>query len=164
MLLRRLYLQYFLRRKYQNAVVLRPAEITNVHNLVIKGRVYIGPSAWLALFGKLTIEDGTIIGPRVKIHTANHNYNGKAVPYDKDFIIKDVYIGRNVWIGADVTILPGVSLGEGCIVAAGAVVTKDVSPMHIVGGNPAKFLKKRDEELYWNNVKNDNIYLGLKGF
>lgn len=60
------------------------------------------------------------------------------------------------------TILPGVSLGEGCIVAAGSVVTKDVPPMFIVGGNPAKFLKKRSEELYWKNVKKGKIYLGLK--
>lgn len=71
---------------------MRPEEITNIQNLLIKGRVYIGPSSWLALFGKLTIEDGTIIGPRVKIHTANHNYDGEYMPYDKKFIVKDMHI------------------------------------------------------------------------
>ena len=50
-------------------------------------------------------------------------------------------ICRNAWIGAGATILPGVIIGENAVVAAGAVVTKDVAPDTIVGGNPAKFIK-----------------------
>ena len=48
-----------------------------------------------------------------------------------------------MWIGARAIILPGVTIGEGAVVAAGAVVTKDVEPWAVVGGNPAKFIKKR---------------------
>lgn len=55
---------------------------------------------------------------------------------------KPIRIEDKVWFGANVTICPGVTIGEGAIVAAGAVVTKDVAPRTIVGGVPAKFIKK----------------------
>ena len=58
----------------------------------------------------------------------------------------DTIIGNDVWIGHKVTIMPGVNIGDGAIIATGAVVTKDVAPYSIVGGNPAKELKKRFPE------------------
>ena len=72
-----------------------------------------------------------------------------------------VYIGNDVWIGSDVTILSGVKIGNGAIIAAGAVVTKDVAPYTVVGGIPAKPIKKRfsDEQIafleafeWWNQT------------
>ena len=56
-----------------------------------------------------------------------------------------IHIGKNVWIGANATILAGVTIGDGAVVAAGAVVTKDVEPNTIVGGIPAKIIKKIEE-------------------
>ena len=53
-----------------------------------------------------------------------------------------IHIGKNVWIGANATILAGVTVGDGSVVAAGAVVAKDVEPNTVVGGVPAKFIKK----------------------
>jgi virginiamycin A acetyltransferase len=55
----------------------------------------------------------------------------------------DTKVGNDVWIGRDATILPGVTIGDGAIIAARSVVTKDVSPYCVVGGNPAKLIKKR---------------------
>ena len=56
-------------------------------------------------------------------------------------VCKPVHICRNAWIGAGATILPGVTVGKNAVVAAGAVVTKDVAPNTIVGGNPARLIK-----------------------
>ena len=58
---------------------------------------------------------------------------------------KPIVIGENVWIGSNSTILPGVTIGKGSIIAAGAVVTKDVDENVVVGGVPAKFIKKIEE-------------------
>jgi serine acetyltransferase len=58
----------------------------------------------------------------------------------------DIVVGSDVWIGAKSTIMSGVKIGHGAIVAAGALVTKDVEPFSVVGGNPAKHLKYRFEE------------------
>jgi acetyltransferase-like isoleucine patch superfamily enzyme len=57
-----------------------------------------------------------------------------------------IHIGKNVWIGANATVLAGVTIGDGAVVAAGAVVTKDVEPNTIVGGVPAKVIKRIDKK------------------
>lgn len=60
----------------------------------------------------------------------------------------DTVIGNDVWIGQDVTVMPGVHIGDGAIIAAGSIVTKDVPPYTIAGGNPARIIRKRfDDEL-----------------
>ena len=61
----------------------------------------------------------------------------------QDRINEDVIIGSDVWIGSNAVILKGIKIGDGAIVAAGAVVTKDVAPYTIVGGCPAKYIKTR---------------------
>jgi lipopolysaccharide transport system ATP-binding protein len=58
----------------------------------------------------------------------------------------DIIVGNDVWIGAQSTIMSGIKIGDGAIVAAGALVTKDVEPFSVVGGNPAKHLKYRFDE------------------
>ena len=59
---------------------------------------------------------------------------------------KDTVIGNDVWIGYDATIMPGVTIGDGAIIGTRAVVTKDVAPYEIVGGNPAQFIRKRFDD------------------
>lgn len=86
------------------------------------------------------IGDNAFIGPNVSIFTACHPLD----PKERNTAIQwaeAVSIGNNVWIGGNATILPGVTIGDNCIIGAGSVVTKNVAPNTVVGGNPAKVLK-----------------------
>lgn len=100
--------------------------------------------------GSLTIGDNFHSGEDILILAQNHNYQGKALPYDDTFINKDVVISDNVWIGSRVLICGQVSIGEGAIIAAGSVITKNIPPFAIMGGN--KILKYRDIAHY-NRLK-----------
>jgi virginiamycin A acetyltransferase len=59
---------------------------------------------------------------------------------------KDTLIGNDVWIGYDATIMPGVTIADGAIIGTRSIVTKDVGPYEIVGGNPAQVIRKRFDE------------------
>lgn len=89
--------------------------------------------------GGITIGDNVLIGHQAIITTINHDQDPSKRGIHH---LKPVHIGNNVWFGARVTICPGVRIGDGAILAAGAVVTKDVPPRTIVGGIPAKVLKE----------------------
>lgn len=82
------------------------------------------------------------------IINGNHNYEGEQIPYDASYVKKTITIGNCVWLGSKVTIVGNVNIGDGAIIGTGAVVCKDVPPMAIVGGNPAKILKYRNEQHY----------------
>ena len=71
---------------------------------------------------------------------------GKSYPYKGDTII-----GNDVWIGHNVTIMPGIQIGDGAIIATNSTVSKNVEPYSVVGGNPAKLIKKRfsDKHIKW---------------
>lgn len=102
-------------------------------------------------YGFVTIGDNFHSGTECLIITSNHNYdNGKAIPYDDTHIIKNVVIEDNVWLGDRVIILGGVNIGEGAIIQAGAVITKDIPPLSIAGGNPAKVFKERNKSHYYD--------------
>lgn len=94
--------------------------------------------------GGITIEDGVFIGPEAKILTEGHPEQPEI---RHTLQTKPVIIRRKAWIGAGAMILPGVTVGENAIVAAGAVVTKDVPDNVIVAGVPAKVLR---------NIKTDH--------
>ena len=98
--------------------------------------------------GTVTIGDNFHSGTECMMITQNHNYEGEAIPYDNTYVKKTITIGDNVWLGNRVLIVGDVTIGEGAIVAAGAVVCKDVPPCAIVGGNPAKVIKYRDQAHY----------------
>jgi len=101
-------------------------------------RVFINHACTFLDLGGITIEDDVQIGPKVNLITENH-------PLDpsqrKTVDLKSILIKRNAWIGAAATILPGVTVGENSVVAAGAVVNKDVPDNTIVGGIPAKIIR-----------------------
>lgn len=88
-------------------------------------------------------------GKGVVMICEDHNYDSnEAIPYDKVRIMKPIKIGDFVWVGHGALILGGVTIGEGAIVGAGSVVTRDVPPFAIVGGNPARVIKSRDSEKF----------------
>lgn len=105
----------------------------------IGNNVMIMPDCLMMSRGGITIDDDAMIAANVQLISNNHDMHDR-----KLLFCKPVHICRNAWIGAGATILPGVTVGENAVVAAGAVVTKDVEPNTIVGGNPAKFIKKID--------------------
>ncbi len=94
--------------------------------------------------GKLYIGNNVMMAPEVTILTLSHNYHRKDIPIIKQgFNVNQVVINDDVWIGYRAIILPGVTVGKGSVIAAGAVVTKDIEPNTVVGGVPAKFIKYR---------------------
>lgn len=108
-------------------------------NITIGKDVFINSGCHFQDQGGIEIGDGALIGHSVVLATINH----AIAPSEKR---KNYYapikIGNNVWIGSNATILPGVTIGEWAVVAAGSVVTKDVAPYTIVGGIPARVIKK----------------------
>jgi galactoside O-acetyltransferase len=94
--------------------------------------------------GKVTIGDNVVIGPNVSLVPDNHVYSRTDIPIrDQGIAIGEIIIEDDVWIGANVVILLDVRIGKGAIVAAGAVVTKNVAPYSIVAGVPAVVIGNR---------------------
>lgn len=89
----------------------------------------------------VTIGDNVFIGPNVSIYTACHPIEAEARNTGVEWA-EPVTIGNSVWIGGSATILPGVTIGDNCVIGAGSVVTKDVEANTVVGGNPAKVIKR----------------------
>ena len=88
-------------------------------------------------------------GEECMIITQNHNYDhGEAVPYDTTYLYKEVFIEDNVWFGNRVIVVGNVHIGEGAILAAGAVISKDVPKYAIMAGNPAQVVKYRNIDHY----------------
>lgn len=89
---------------------------------------------------RIRIGNNVRVGPNVCFFSAGHDHRSLKLPDTAD----NITIGSHVWLGGNCTIMQGVSVGEGAIVAASAVVTKDVPPYTIVAGIPAKVIKKRE--------------------
>lgn len=119
--------------------VVFPPFYTNFGKFTRIGKnVFINHDCSFLDLGGITIEDDVMLGPQVKLSSENHPLDPKI---RRQLLLGRVHIKRNAWIGAGATILPGVTVGENAIVAAGAVVNKDVADNAIVGGIPAKLIK-----------------------
>ncbi|WP_308558158.1 DapH/DapD/GlmU-related protein [uncultured Lactobacillus sp.] len=112
------------------------------HNIKLGKRVFINSNVMMVDLGGITIEDDVLIGPGAYLLSVNHKLNPKQ---RRELELKPVVIKKNAWIGAKATICPGVVVGENAVVAAGAVVTKDVPKNTVVAGMPAKVIKKIDK-------------------
>ena len=100
--------------------------------------VFINHDCSFLDLGGITIEDDVQIGPKVSLITENHPLDPST---RKSLDLKSILIKRNAWIGAGAIILPGITIGENSVVAAGAVVNKDVPANTVVGGVPAKVIR-----------------------
>lgn len=113
-------------------------------NLIVGDNVDFAKDVQITTGGSVEIGDRVLIGYGTKILSSNHN-----IPGDRQRIFEGghthlpVKIEKDVWIGANCIILPGVTIGEGSVIAAGAVVTKDIPNFTIAGGIPAKIIKER---------------------
>jgi acetyltransferase-like isoleucine patch superfamily enzyme len=116
-----------------------PPFYTNFGRFITLGKnVFINHACSFLDMGGITIEDDVLIGPKVNLITENHPLDPA---HRQALLLKPIVIKRNAWIGAAATILPGVTIGDNAVVAAGAVVSRDVPANTVVGGIPAKFIK-----------------------
>lgn len=137
------YLEELFHRKLDDVRILTPF-ICDFGNRVTFGKnVFINHSAVFSASGGIEIQDGVMLAPGVKIATINHDFNQRHTLYTYGKVV----LKKNAWLGMGCTICPGVTIGENAVVAAGAIVTKDVPDNVVVGGCPAKIIKTLDPSL-----------------
>ncbi len=144
---RKLSLRYLFGADIASSAILYGGfEIRSPRKLKIGANTVIGHHVTLDARGGLTIGKNVNFSSEVMIWTAQHDYR------DSEFgtMFKPVAIGDYVWLGPRCIILPGVTVGEGAVVAAGAVVTKDIEPYTVVGGVPAQKIADRPKGLNYN--------------
>lgn len=137
----------------KNVVISKNSSFSGIENIYVGNNVYLSKDMLvLTTRAKLYIGNDVMIAPNVTIITGDHRIDlpnrtmisvgdsEKLPENDQDVVIED-----DVWIGANVTILKGVTIHKGSVISAGAVVVKDVESNTIVGGVPAKLLKRRFE-------------------
>ena len=120
--------------------IFTPTQIDFPKQITFGKHVFINHDFTAMSIGGIEFGDRVQIGPHVTIVTDNHDLMNRYV-----LKCRKVVIGNNVWIGAAVSIMPGVHVGENAVIAGGAVVTKDVPANTVVGGNPAKIIRRLDE-------------------
>jgi acetyltransferase-like isoleucine patch superfamily enzyme len=116
-----------------------PFYTTGGENIRVGRDVFINQNCTMYDLGGIDIGDDVMIGPNVSIITSGHPLEPAL---RRAFVTaKPIVIERNVWIAAGVTIIGGVTIGENAVVAAGSVVTRDVPPNTLAGGNPARVIR-----------------------
>jgi acetyltransferase-like isoleucine patch superfamily enzyme len=137
----RTWLKVLLKRCGQHLDVQIPFIIHGAHQVESGDDVTLGGYLHIYGMGGVTIGDRVMIASHMAITSLTHDYAAEVMR--RSSVEAPVTIEDDVWIGAHVVVLPGVRIGRGAVVAAGAVVTKDVPPWTIVGGVPACFIKER---------------------
>jgi putative colanic acid biosynthesis acetyltransferase WcaF len=117
----------------------RKSKISHPWNLTMGYLSSIGENTWIYCLDKISIGDKCCIGNDVYLLTGSHDINKPTF----DLITKPIVIKNNSWVATGSYILPGITIGNNCVVAAKSLVNKSVEDNSIVGGNPAKFIKKR---------------------
>ena len=102
----------------------------------------LGECTWVYAMASIQIGDKCCIGNDVYLLTGSHDVARK----DFMLVTRPIVVNSCSWIATGAYLLPGVTIGEGCVVSAKALVCKDVAPWTVVGGNPSKFIKKRESK------------------
>ncbi len=145
----------FVYRKHFNAenlivahgVMIKPSHKNESSSISFGKNVVLDKEVLIDYTAKVTIGDFVTISEGAKVFTHNHSVDDKIDIQYSEILSNDLIIQDYVWIGANAIILPTVKkIGYGAVIAAGAVVTKEVKPYEVVGGNPAKVIKKRNIE------------------
>lgn len=116
------------------------------YNIYSGENVYFNVNCVILDNMKVEIGNDVFFGPGVQIYTATHPLD--AIERRSVEFSKPVSIGNDCWIGGNAVICPGVKIGNGCVIGAGAVVTKDIPNNSLAVGNPAKVIRKLNEELF----------------
>jgi acetyltransferase-like isoleucine patch superfamily enzyme len=122
----------------ETSFIQTPIFVNHAEFTTIGKNIYINHACTMLALGTIIIEDDVLIGPKANLISEGHPIDPTS---RKALEVKPVVIKRNAWIGAGATILPGVTVGENSIVAAGAVVNKNVPANTVVAGVPAKVIK-----------------------
>lgn len=119
-----------------------------VPHLKIGNNVLIGKGCRIGCDNSIVIGDNVLFAPNVHISDRNHSYSDINIPISKQPVSTHgpVIIKEETWLGYGCQIMSGVTIGKHCVIAAGAIVVKDVPDYCIVGGNPARILKRYDKE------------------
>jgi len=140
---------------------LYPVNYAKKLGVTMKGSVTIYGSSYKMLSSEpylVTLGDNVYISLNVKFVC----HDGAVLPFRKDIpdldITKRINVGNNIFIGMGALILPGVTIGNDCIIGAYAVVTKDVPDGTVIGGNPAKIIKKTSD--YLKKAQENSIHIG----
>lgn len=115
-------------------------------NVTIGANVFVNHDCllWAGPTSRIVVGDDVLFGPRVTLVASNHGIQRDGLIRLNPWEDSDIVVGKDVWLGANSVVLAGVKIGDGAVIAAGAIVTKDVSPYTIVGGIPAKAFGKRE--------------------
>jgi acetyltransferase-like isoleucine patch superfamily enzyme len=139
-LVRALFSELIGKKVDESFLLIPPFYATGGNNTRIGRNVFINQNCTLYDLGGVDIADDVMIAPNVSIITSGHPLE----PSQRRSVTvgEPISIERNVWIAAGATIIGGVTIGENSIVAAGSVVTMHVPPNTLVGGNPARHIRK----------------------
>ena len=111
------------------------------YNIEFGKNFYANHNLTILDVNKVTFGDNVMCGPNVQIYTAGHPLDATERISGLEFGLP-ITIGNNVWIGGGAIILPNITVGDDVVIAAGSVVTKDIPTKVVIGGNPAKIIKK----------------------
>ena len=152
-----IYRKVFLIKLGKDAIVHYGSEIRNHNHLSIGTHSIIGDRAVLDARNGIVIGENVNISSDVHIYTEQHDHEDPLFRCNSDESFR-VKIGNRAWIGPRVTILHSVNIGEGAVIAAGAVVTKDIAPFAIAAGIPAKPIRQRNKELAYTLTDDDACF------